>query len=151
MFRQILHRVFLLAKGCQSTAVLAKQPTNIQKKCFELSKHLYLSWQAFVELESFKRENYHEDVKVNLVSAPFLFLLSHEPLLHEKLINDLKTFEGIDHKALHEKISNGPGMQQAADLMTKLKHKTQTYLQNFPACEEKSKIENILSDFNDVN
>lgn len=147
MFRQILHRVFLLAKGCQSTAVLARQPMNIQKNCFELSKHLYLAWQAFVEMEFFKQENFHDDVTVNLVSAPALFHLSHEPLLHDKIINDSKTVEGIDHKELFEKISNGPGMDQTADLMTRLRHETQKCLQNFPECDEKSKLENILSDF----
>lgn len=145
MFRQILHRGFLIAKGCQASAVLAKQPMSIQKNCFELGKYFYLTWQAFVETESFEVESFHSDIKVNLLSAPVLFHLNCEPSLHKTLVDDSNALDGIDDKILFHKVSNGPGMEQARNLTAKLKRKTQNYLQHFAASDEKSKIENILS------
>lgn len=150
MFRQILHRGFLIAKGCQASAVLSEtpnQPANIQKSCFELGKYLYLTWQIFVQTEFFKRENFNSDIKIDLVSLPVLFHLNHDPSLYDVLIKDSETREGIDQQVLFDKILNGPGMEPSIKMITKLKCKTQSYLQDFAASDEKLKIENILNDF----
>lgn len=147
MLRQIAHRAFLIAKGCQAAAVLAEKPVNIQKNCFEVGKYLYLTWQAFVDLQSFKPDNFHDDFKVNLLSAPVLFHLGQDPSLYETIIEDSKTSAGIDNKFLFGKILNGPGMEQSARLMLKLKQETQEYLKHFECSDERSAIQNVLNDF----
>lgn len=147
MLRQISHRGFLIAKGCQATSVLANQPLNKQKNCFELGKYFHLTWQAFVEKEAFKVEPPMEDFKLNLVSAPVLFHLSHEPSLYDTIVKESNSDDGIDYASLYNKVYNGPGTEKTENLMRKLKDKTQRQLQQFSSSDEKFKIENILHDF----
>lgn len=56
MFRTNLQGGFLIAKGCQSSAILAKQSKDIQKSCFELANLWYLIWQVFVETEALNQK-----------------------------------------------------------------------------------------------
>lgn len=147
MARQVLHRAFLIAKGCQAAAVLAKQTSKIQRNSFELAKHLYLTWQAFIEMNLFKMNSEaSESTKVNLVSAPVLFHLSCDPSLYDTIMNEYASLHGIDHARLFIKIANGPGVSMTEKMMLRLKEETIKYLQNFPPSEEKQKIENILVD-----
>lgn len=147
MFRQIIHRGFLIAKGCQASAVLARKSISTQKNCFELAKYLFLSWKSFVEIESFKSENCQGDFRVNLISAPVLFHLSHEPNIYDTIVNESNSSNGIDDVKLRERILNGPGLKSTRNLMAKLKEKTHQRLRNFPSSDEKLQIENILADF----
>jgi geranylgeranyl pyrophosphate synthase len=147
MIRQILHRGFLIAKGCQSSAILSGRGSqSVQKNCFELGKSLFLTWQAFVELKSF-RDTPFDGGKVNLTSAPFLFHLSHEPSLYKEICDESNSESGLNHASLHAKVVNGRGMAETEKLLEKLKSTTHGELSSFPASQGKSEIENILSDF----
>jgi geranylgeranyl pyrophosphate synthase len=148
MFRQILYRGFLIAKGCQASAVLSGLGTQtVQRNCFELAKHLFLSWQAFVELKSFSGNVPIEEFNVKLISAPVLFHLSHEPSLHKQICDESQSREGLDHESLYIKVLNGPGVTETEKLLEKLKARTHSELLNFPPSDEKKEIENILKEF----
>lgn len=147
MFRQALHRGSLVAKGCQISAILAKKPLEVQRNCFELGKYFYLTWQAFIDMKPFKKDITTNDFKLNLISAPVLFHLTHDPSLYDKIFHESKTLDGVDHDSLFHTIKNGPGIAQTEKLMKKLKKKTQNELGNFPSSDKRQKIENILKDF----
>lgn len=148
MFRQILYRGFLIAKGCQASAVLSGGGTQkIQKNCFELGKNLFLSWQAFVELKSFSDDIPIDGFNVNLTSAPVLFHLNQEPSLYRQIYEESHSRDGLDHEKLYKKVLNGPGIADTKKLLEKLKAQTHKELLNFSESEEKAEIQNILGDF----
>jgi decaprenyl-diphosphate synthase subunit 2 len=147
-FRQIIHRGYLIAKGCRVAAVLAKKQQSVQRDCFELGKHLYLTWQAYVDLQTFKSGIFQAGEKLNLTSAPILFHLQFDPSLHTSIINQSKTHEGVDYQTVYNEVVNGPGLKETKVMLNKLRKNTRKYLANFEASEEKDKIESILSDFN---
>lgn len=147
MIRQILHRGSLIAKGCQISAILAKQPIEVQENCFELGKYFYLTWQAFADLKPFISDAAENDVELNLISAPVLFHLTFDPNLYDKIIKESQTISGIDHRLLYQTIKNGPGIEKTEKLIRKLKVETIKHLQYFPATDKRQKIEDFLKDF----
>lgn len=148
MTRQVLHRAFLIAKGCQASAFLANQTSKVQRNSFELAKFFYLAGQAYAERNAFKvTSGAPKNPKVNLVSAPVLFHLDSDPKLYKTIIDDSASLEGIDHANLFQKIANGPGILKTENLMLRLKKETVNQLHNFPPSEEKKEIENILADY----
>lgn len=147
MIRNILYRGSLVAKGCQTSAVIANQPVNVQKISFELGKYFYLTWQAASELEPYRGGSVPQDFKISLISAPVLFHLNHDPAHHETIIKESKSSDGIDYVKLFETILNGPGVERTEKLIRKLKNETQSQLMSFPTSIRTQKIERILSDF----
>jgi decaprenyl-diphosphate synthase subunit 2 len=147
MFRQIIHRGNLIAKGCRVVSLLAKSPQSVQRNCFDLGKYLYLTWQAYVDFETFKSESFQPGEKLNLTSAPVLFHLQHEPSLHAAILKQSKTSEGVDYQTVYHEVLNGPGLQETKKLLNKLKKNTRKYLTNFESSEENNKIKLILKDF----
>lgn len=147
LLRQTLYRGYLISKGCRATAALAKKPMKIQKDCFELSKYLYFSWQAYVDLQSFKGHKPENDEKFILTSAPVLFHLEHNPSAHALISNQSLNLDGLDYQTLFNDVKNGPGVKLTEKLLTKLVQQARSHLKNFVTSEEKLKIEKILSDF----
>lgn len=147
LLRQILHRGYLIAKGCRATSVLAKNSPTEQRNCFELGKYLYLTWQAFVDLKTFKSGNFQSDEKLNLTSAPILFHLQFDPSMHSLISDQSKTKEGVDYQTIFNEVYNGPGLQKTEKMLTKLKQNAIKFLNNFKSSEEKNKIKIILNDF----
>lgn len=145
MIRQMSSRGFLITKGCHATCVLAKQPVNFQKNCFELGKFFFLTCQAFDELEIYKTPIPLENFEVNLLSAPLLFHLNHEPLLYKTIVQQANSYDGIDHVTLFHKIVNGPGIDATEKLINKLKRETEKQLNSFSSSEAKSDFESILN------
>lgn len=147
MLRQTAHRGFLIAKGCQATAVLAKQPKSVQRNCFELGKYFHLTCQAFVDKESFKIGQPVDNFKTSLISAPVLFHFSHDRKLYKQVMDESNTMDGIDYANLYNKVISGPGVEATEKLMRKLKAKALSHLQSFSASEDRSKVEEILKEF----
>lgn len=147
MLRHTAHRGFLIAKGCQATAVLAKQPVTVQRHCFELGKFLHLTWQAFVDKESFKIGQPIETFKTSLISAPVLFHFHHDRKLYDQVIDESKTTEGIDYANLYNRVLNGPGVKATDKLVKKLKAKARSHIQSFEVSDARSKIEEMLNEF----
>lgn len=98
-------------------------------------------------MQSFEEVCFAKTQEVNLLSAPTLFHLSHEPSLYDVIVLEADSLDGIDHSRLHNKIINGPGMELTDKLVQKLKVKTETHLKNFIDCDEKSEIEKMLKQF----
>lgn len=147
MLRQTISRGYLIGKGCYSSAVLAKQSESVQKNCFELGKAFFMTCQAVTDMQSFEEAAFSKTQEVNLLSAPTLFHLSHEPSLYDVIVLEADSLDGIDHSRLHNKIVNGPGMELTDKLVKKLKLKTETHLKKFIDCDEKSEIEKTLKQF----
>lgn len=147
MLRQTISRGYLIGKGCYSSAVLAKQSQTVQKTCFKLGKALFLTCQAFTDMQSFDEIRHASTQEVNLLSAPLLFHLNHEPSLYDVIVLEADSLDGIDHSRLHKKIVNGPGLELTDKLVKKLKLKTETQLRKFIDCDEKSEIEEMLKQF----
>lgn len=143
ILRQTLHRGFLVAKGCQASAILSGGSRNIQRNCFELGKHLFLAWQASDELKFFNDSRVHD---VSLTSAPVLSHLSHEPSLYQEICDESNSAEGLNHEKLREKVINGPGMIGTRKLIEKLKGRAFDELSSFRASEQKDVVKDILSE-----
>lgn len=147
MFRQIMHRGSLIAKGCRISALLAKQTFDVQKHSSELGKYFYLTWQAFADLEPFRRENTSKDLEISLTSAPVLFHINSDPTSYQAIKDESKSLDGINHSKLYTKVSNGPGIEKTEKLLARLKAQTLHQLKSFPDSEKRQKIESLLNDF----
>ncbi|CRK88986.1 CLUMA_CG002558, isoform A, partial [Clunio marinus] len=147
MMRNLSNRGFLAAKGCQGLGILAKKSQEVQEKCFELGKHLYLTWKVFTELEPYRSRNVAESFEVNVTSAPFLFHLHENPKMFEIIRRDLYSLQDITDNKLYNVILNGPGVESTEKLLKRLVNQTQRKIQNFPDSNERRKIEETLSAF----
>uniref|UniRef100_A0A8D9EYP0 Decaprenyl-diphosphate synthase subunit 2 n=1 Tax=Cacopsylla melanoneura TaxID=428564 RepID=A0A8D9EYP0_9HEMI len=122
--RNLLGGASLLGKSCQGTLLLAGHNEPVQHLGYEFGKHLALSWQAFVELETFSHYQQHSDSNpnesFNLVSAPVMFHLEYaSPESSDKVSvqieNGTDSILNIDLNIVHQEVSKGPGV-----LLTKL-------------------------------
>ncbi|KAL1454126.1 hypothetical protein WDU94_010407 [Cyamophila willieti] len=129
--RNLLLGASLLGKSCQGTLLLAGHDEAVQQLGYEFGKHLALSWQAFVELETFAHyQQQHtpssdsnpptSNELFSLVSAPVLFHLEYAtPESRDKVVaqidNGTDSIFNVDLNTVHQEVSQGPGV-----LLTKL-------------------------------
>lgn len=134
----------MLSKSCQGALMLAGYEKDIQKNAYNLGKHWSLAWQAFMDLEPFKINELPSDTHLNLVSAPVLFHLDHDPTLYEEIKKGLDSVDDIDYQLLHREIMKGPGIEKTRELQGKHSLKAMTELYKFPQSECRQAMENII-------
>ncbi|CAO1431373.1 unnamed protein product [Diamesa tonsa] len=134
----------MLSKSCQGALMLAGFEKDIQKNAYNLGKHWSLAWQAFMDLEPFKMNELPTNTHLNLVSAPVLFHLDHDPTLYEEIKKGLDSVDDIDYQLLHREIMKGPGLEKTRELQGKHSLKAMTELYKFPQSECRQAMENII-------
>lgn len=129
--RNLLLGASLLGKSCKGALLLAGHNESIQQLGYDFGKHLALSWQAFIELESFAQQNqqYCDGNSsatsstlepLSLVSAPVLFHLEYAThksrnIVAKQIEKGEDSVLHINLNIVHKEVSQGPGIQ-----MTKL-------------------------------
>lgn len=141
--RNVLLGASLLGKSCKGALLLAGHNDSIQQLGYQFGQHLALSWQAFVELETFEhyalQQSQLADTNAlpttsesfSLVSAPVLLHLefatseSREALSRE-IENGFDSVLNVNLKFVHCEVCNGPGIKLTKLLQhyhsTKAKH-----------------------------
>ncbi|XP_055611983.1 all trans-polyprenyl-diphosphate synthase PDSS2-like [Uranotaenia lowii] len=105
----------LLGKCFQGALILAEHPKMIQNQGNLLGWHLALAWKAADDIASILNFTKSEDSKFDLIAAPFLFHLQHEPNLYK----EIEEGQAIDYVKLHKQVSKGPGLKQTRQLQKK--------------------------------
>jgi decaprenyl-diphosphate synthase subunit 2 len=141
--RHTLSNGTLLGKSCQSALLLAKQPENLQKQAYFFGKHLALAWQASMDLEPYKTE-LPLGFKLNLISAPVLFHLEHDPSLYEEIKKGSESIDDINYYKIYKEVSRGPGLEQTKELQSKHTLQAMTELYKFPQSDARIALEKIL-------
>lgn len=126
--RNVLLGASLLGKSCKGALLLAGHNDSIQQLGYQFGQHLALSWQAFVELETFEhyalQQSQLADTNAlpttsesfSLVSAPVLLHLefatseSREALSRE-IENGFDSVLNVNLKFVHCEVCNGPGIK----------------------------------------
>ncbi|XP_055591040.1 all trans-polyprenyl-diphosphate synthase PDSS2-like [Uranotaenia lowii] len=102
----------LLGKCCQGALILAGHPKKLQTQGNLLGKHLALAWKAADDIASFSNFAKNENSKFDLIAAPLLFHLQHEPSLYEEIEKE----QAIDYVKLYKAVNEGPGLEQTRRL-----------------------------------
>ena len=147
VLRQTLYRGNLISKGALANTLLAKKSLQLQKNSFEIALNMYLCWQAYVDLQAFTDINSEKNMEFLLSSAPVLFHLEKNPSIYGTLLSQSMTSED-NYESLFTGVCRGTGVNETENLLTKLVKNTRKLLTEFEKSEEKSHLENILSDFN---
>jgi len=142
MVRQYMNKGVLIARGCQSLAILEGLPFKCQKSCYELAKNILFSWHAYIELEIYKSDYF--EGSANSVSAPFLFHLKADSARYESFANLLSCTEH-EKKEMFTLVCNGPGTSETEKLLRSCVTKEFQELDNFPDGHGKSEIEKMLT------
>lgn len=146
ILRQTLYRGNLISKGALANSLLAKKSLQIQKNSFELALNMYLCWQAYVDLQAFKDKKSEQNMEFLLSSAPVLFHLEKNPSIYGTILSQSMTAED-NFESLFKEVCRGTGIAETEKLLTKLVKNTRKILLEFEKSEEKTNLENILSDF----
>jgi decaprenyl-diphosphate synthase subunit 2 len=142
--RFTLSEATLLGKSCQSALLLAKKSEELQRQVYFFGKHLSLAWQASMDLEPFRLNKLPTDAKINLVSAPVLFHLEHDPSIYDEIKKGVESVDDIDYKKLHAAILNGPGIEKTKELQSKHTLLAMAELFKFPENDARTALENII-------
>lgn len=134
----------LLGKGCQGVLKLADLPDEMQKNAFWFGKSFALAWQACSDLEPFSSSSLAENTTFSLVSAPVLYHLEYDPDAYEEIKKGHISVENIDFARLHREILKGPAIEKTHKLLKKQTVAALKMLKNFPACESRAHLQNML-------
>lgn len=148
--RHILSAGSLLGKSCQGALKLAGHPDSVQKRGYLFGKHLSLAWQACLDLEPFQSAKLPFGATFNLVSAPVLYHLEYDPELYEEIKKGFVSIENIDYAKLHAEIRKGPGLEKTKKLQQKHSSATMKVLNEFPMCDARTALQNIILAMQDV-
>jgi decaprenyl-diphosphate synthase subunit 2 len=143
-FRHTLSSGSLLGRSCQGTLKLAGQPEALQRHGYLFGKHLALAWQASMDLEPFRLQELPYNASFSLISAPILFHLEHDPSLYDEIKKGDKTFDKINFGKIHKIVSNGPGIEFTKDLQRKHGQTAMDVLNEFPSCDARTALQNII-------
>jgi decaprenyl-diphosphate synthase subunit 2 len=143
-FRHTLSSASLLGRSCQGTLNLAGQSEELQRHGYLFGKHLALAWQASMDLEPFRHQELPFNASFSLISAPVLFHLEHDPSLYEEITKGQKTFDKINFKRIHEVVLNGPGIELTKDLQRTHGQRALNVLNEFPSCDARTALQNII-------
>lgn len=142
--RHTLAEGTLLGKSCQSALLLAKQPEEFQRIAYFFGKHLSLAWQACMDLEPFRLQEFPHDAKINLISAPVLFHLDYDHSLYDEIKRGVESVNNINYRRLHEIILEGPGIEKTKELQSKHTIHAMTELYKFPPSDARAALERII-------
>jgi decaprenyl-diphosphate synthase subunit 2 len=142
--RNILKSASLLGKSCQGAMLLAENSERMQKLGYLFGKYMALSWQAWLDLEVYKLDSVPEDSSFSLVSAPILFHLDHDPTLYREIIKGKKSVKNVNYQKVHEIVRAGPGIEKTKELQEKYNIVALTALKEFPECDAKEVLKNII-------
>lgn len=129
--RNLLLGASLLGKSCKGALLLAGHGERIQELGYDFGKHLALSWQAFVELETFEHYSLQHQPQsdtmthnpsplsnetFSLVCAPVLFHLEYSPeasrmTLSREIEKGNESVFNVNLRVVHEQVCNGPGIK----------------------------------------
>ncbi|XP_053676274.1 all trans-polyprenyl-diphosphate synthase PDSS2-like [Anopheles nili] len=148
--RHILGTGSLLGKSCQGALMLAKQPEDLQRHGYMFGKHISLAWQAGHDLEPFSSAQLPLGEKFSLVSAPVLFHLAYDPSLYDEIEKGLESIENVDFAKVHAEVRNGPGLEQTHELHKKYSIAALMVLNELPASDARTALENIILAMQDI-
>lgn len=140
--RNILGGASLLGRSCQCTINLAGYGDDHQQMGYRFGKHLALAWQAWIDKNSITNWNFGP---FNLVSAPVLFHLQHEPAVYEEIERGYEDVNDVDYVKLHKIISSGPGLSQTCELQWQQSKIALEMLEMFPANDARNALLNIIN------
>lgn len=141
--RTVLSGGSLLGKSCQSALMLSKHSEELQRHAYLFGKHVALAWQASTDLEPFKYEQMTTD-RINLISAPVLFHLKHDPTLYNEIRNGIKSVDNIDYLKIFQEVRKGPGLEKTQELQGKHILKAMTELYKFTPSDARAALENVI-------
>lgn len=149
--RTILNAGSLLGNSCQGVLKLAKLPDPLQKFGYFFGKNVSLAWQACLDLEPFQYAVLPADTTFSLVSAPVLYHLEYDAKLYDEIKKGYVSSDDIDYGKIHNEILNGPGIEKTKLLQRKHTTEALKILQNFPICESRTALQNIILALQDNN
>jgi decaprenyl-diphosphate synthase subunit 2 len=143
-FRHTLSSASLLGKSCQGTLQLAGHSEEMQKKGYLFGKHLALAWQANMDLEPFRPNEFAHASPFSLISAPVLFHLEEQPSLYKEIEKGSSSVDAIDFQKVHEAVLGGSGIDKTKDLQIRHGQIAMNVLNEFPTCDAKIALQNII-------
>ncbi|XP_060518742.1 all trans-polyprenyl-diphosphate synthase PDSS2-like [Cylas formicarius] len=139
--RHFLGTASLLAKCCQGALKLAGHSDNFQKLGYIFGKNMALAWKANEDLEAFQL---NKDGIFDLVAAPVLFHLQHDPAFYDEILKGSQNIEDCDYKKMREMIHCGPALKLTQDLKQELVENSIEVLQQFSDSDARSALINIV-------
>lgn len=140
--RTILGGASLLGRSCQCTINLAGHTDDLQQMGYKFGKHLALAWQAWIDKTSIANWSFGP---FNLVAAPVLFHLQHEPDVYDEIKRGLDDVNDVDYGKLHKFVSSGPGLRKTCELQWEHSKIALEMLEVLPAGDARRALFNIIN------
>jgi decaprenyl-diphosphate synthase subunit 2 len=148
--RHILSAGSLLGKSCQGALKLAGHPESLQKQGYLFGKHLALAWQACIDLDPFRMNTLPLGAAYNLVCAPVLFHLEHDPSLYSEIEKGRISVDNIDYAQIHSEVIKGPGLEKTRNLQRKHSLAAMKVLNELPPTDARTALQNIILAMQDL-
>lgn len=142
--RNLLSAGSLLGKSCQGAMQLGGHPHALQRRGYLFGKHLSLAWQACLDAEPFLTKQLSAGSTFNLVSAPVLFHLEHDPAAYADIETGYVSVENVDYDKLHRAIRAGPALERTRELQRTHSLAAMTMLSKYPESDARTALQNII-------
>lgn len=126
--RGMFNGASLLGRGCQGAMILAQQPMSTQETAYCFGCHICLAWQAASELQKFTSNSKEP---FSLVSAPVLFALNDNVMLHDKIKNVKVISEEVDFEELKMDILKTDAVERTKMLYREHVRQAENLIQSF--------------------
>ncbi|XP_063903203.1 all trans-polyprenyl-diphosphate synthase PDSS2-like isoform X2 [Zophobas morio] len=136
--RNILGSGSLLAKCCQCSLILADHEVFVPKLAYIFGRNLALAWQASSEKVQIKEETF------NLVSAPVMLHLQHDPSLYIEIEKGLSDQKKVNYDLIRKVVMSGPGLDKTDQLKREFSDAALNVLDNFSDSGSKTVLINIM-------
>lgn len=133
---------FFIGKSCQGAFLLAGHSLEQQKQAYLFGKHLALAWQASHDINSFLSS---EAGAFDLVSAPVLFHLQHDPVVFELIEKGRKSVCDVDYQRLWKLVAEGPALELSKDLKSEHCNAALEVLNNFMVRDARQALSNMIN------
>lgn len=142
--RNLLSAGSLLGKSCQGAMQLGGHPHALQRRGYLFGKHLSLAWQACLDAEPFLTKQLSAGSTFNLVSAPVLFHLEHDPSAYADIETGYVSVENVDYDKLHRAIRAGQALERTRELQRTHSLAAMTMLSKYPESDARTALQNII-------
>lgn len=140
--RCVLNAGSLLGKSCQGTLKLAGHDLETQKQGYLFGKHLALTWQACLDAEPFTSGS---TGPFNLVSAPVMFHLQHDPSFYSEIEKGKVHITNVDYDLIREAVLSGPALEMTRELQHEHAEAALGILNSLPESDARNALIKIIA------